>query len=53
MNMLVVYASEHRKLKGSTGCSLPSQQRINLREWLTDLMNSEASVKGRNQFSGE
>jgi hypothetical protein len=38
---LAVVASENRKLKGSTGCSLSSRQRIILREWLTELTDSE------------
>jgi hypothetical protein len=28
-------------LKGLTGCSLSSRQRINLRGWLTELKNSK------------
>jgi hypothetical protein len=36
-NTLAVVASENRKLKGSTGYSLFSRQRIDLREWLTEL----------------
>jgi hypothetical protein len=36
MNTLAVVASENRKLKGSTGCSLSSRQRINLRECPTE-----------------
>jgi hypothetical protein len=46
-NTLAVVVSENRKLKSSRRCSLPSQQRINLREWLTELTNSEGSNQSR------
>jgi hypothetical protein len=51
--MLAADASENRELKGSRRCSLSSRQTINLREWLTELRKSEASVECRNPFSGE
>jgi hypothetical protein len=41
--MLAGVASENNKLKGSTGCSLFSRQRINLRGWLTEPTDSEGS----------
>jgi hypothetical protein len=52
--MLAAVASENRKLKGSTS-SLSSRQRINLREWLTELEKSKewrvisVDRKGQNQ----
>jgi hypothetical protein len=41
--MLVIVASVSRKLKGSTGFSRFTLQRVILREWLTEFTESEGS----------
>jgi hypothetical protein len=50
-NTVAVVASEDRKLMGSRRYSLSSRQRINLREWLTELTDSEVSNQSRVEIS--